>query len=272
MKKKAFTIVEFMLATAVLAVMMMSIATLTIRIIDIYKKGLAMRAVNSVGRDIINDLNRVVTSSPVTGKVMPDASGSVTNSQIQKMWANYYNELTMSKNGKNVQASGVFCTGQYSYIWNTAPVIEILERGGALPASTLKINDKVYRLARIPDSDRDVCEHGSGTALTKRNFVAEASDIDVLIDKDENDLVLYDFSVLPATQNQRTGQIFYSGTFILATLAGGVNVQSTGNYCTGEDDTYGLEANIEATDIQFSYCSVNKFNFAIRATGRSADK
>ena len=70
MRKKAFTIIEFMLATTILAVMLISIAALTIRIIEIYKKGLAMRAVNSDGRDIVSDLSRVIASSPVTNKVM----------------------------------------------------------------------------------------------------------------------------------------------------------------------------------------------------------
>ena len=276
MKKKAFTIVEFMLATTILAVMLISIAALTIRIIDIYKKGLAMRAVNSVGRDIVNDLSRVITSSPVTNRVMPDSgTGAITDAAIKKSWADYFNEITVNKNGFTVQASGVFCTGHYSYIWNTAPTMESIKRG-TVPTTALKINNQVYRLARIPDGNRSVCNHGTGTALTPpagNNYTVDSTnDITVLINKDENDLVLYDFSVLPAMQNKRTSQVFYSGSFILATLAGGVNIQSNGNFCTGKDDTYTREEDIEATSLDFDYCSVNKFNFSVRATGRNMEK
>lgn len=266
MKKKAFTIVEFMLATTILAVMLISIAALTVRIIEIYKKGLAMRAVNSVGRDIINDLSRVISSSPVTNKVMPE--GTATPTAIGQAWASYYRELTTTSNGYTVQASGAFCAGQYSYIWNTAPIIEQVERG-TIPSSALKINNQVYRLARIPDSNRSVC---STLAGGKNYTVEDANDITALINKDENNLVVYDFSVLPAMQNKRTGQIFYSGSFIIATLTGGVNIQANGNYCTGRDELYAREANIEATSLNFDYCSVNKFNFSVRATGRNMDK
>ena len=275
MRKKAFTIVEFMLATTVLAIMLMSIASLTIRIIKIYKKGLAMRSVNSVGRDIINDLSRVITSSPVTNRVMPEPSSSPINANaIRESWADYYNEITTDRNGFTVQASGVFCTGSYSYIWNTAPTIESMNNnGGTVPATALKVNNQVHRLVRIPDGSRNVCAHEAGTKLTPpagNNYeVANDNDVTVLINKDENDLALYDFSIMPAMQNKRTGQIFYSGTFILATLSGGVNIQSNGNFCTGSNETYSSDESTEATKIEFDYCSVNKFNFSVRATGRN---
>ena len=275
MRKKAFTIIEFMLATTILTVMLISIAALTIRIIEIYKKGLAMRAVNSVGRDIVSDLSRVIASSPVTNKVMPEpGADAITDTAIKKSWADYYNELTVDRNGFSVQASGVFCTGQYSYIWNTAPTIESIN-DGVTPTTALKINDQVHRLARIPDGNRSVCNHGTGAALIPpagNNYTADDKDVTVLINKDENDLVLYDFSILPAMQNRRTSQIFYSGSFIIATLAGGVNVQSNGNFCTGKDKTYTSEEDTEATSLDFNYCSVNKFNFSVRATGRNIEE
>jgi hypothetical protein len=90
-----------------------------------------------------------------------------------------------------------------------------------------------------------------------------------LISDNDSDLALYDFVVLPATQNNKTGQIFYSGSFILATMRGGVNVMTNGDFCTGTETMYGTD--VEATSFEFNYCAVNKFNFAVRATGQTTN-
>ena len=90
-----------------------------------------------------------------------------------------------------------------------------------------------------------------------------------LINDDDADLALYDFVILPATQNNKTGQIFYSGMFILATIRGGVTVLSNGDFCTGSEIMYSDK--VEATNQEFNYCAVNKFNFAMRATGETSN-
>ena len=86
-QKKAFTIIEFMLAMTFLAILLMGIATLTMRVLEIYRKGLALRAVNATGRDILNDLSRVVSGSPIVEKVNPKAqqnSTQITAADIKK--------------------------------------------------------------------------------------------------------------------------------------------------------------------------------------------
>ena len=66
--------------------------------------------------------------------------------------------------------------------------------------------------------------------------------------------------------NETTKQIFFSGTFILATIRGGVNIQSNGDFCTGDKEVDGDEFNLN----NFDYCAVNKFNFSARATGEAS--
>ena len=51
--KKGFTIIEITLAMTFLAILMVSIATLIMRVTNIYQKGLAMRAINATGTEII---------------------------------------------------------------------------------------------------------------------------------------------------------------------------------------------------------------------------
>jgi hypothetical protein len=93
-------------------------------------------------------------------------------------------------------------------------------------------------------------------------------DVVELIAENESDLALYDFTILPATKNYTTKQIFYPGSFILATIRGGVNIQSNGDFCQGSSSDEG-EMDSEYTGNDFDYCAVNKFNFAARATGET---
>ena len=46
-------------------------------------------------------------------------------------------------------------------------------------------------------------------------------------------------------------------------MQGGINVTAAGNFCAAPND-YGNDQN-------FDYCSINKFNFAARATGKAGE-
>ena len=268
-KKKAFTIIEFMLAMTFLAVMLMGITAITMRILEIYRKGLTMREINANGRDILNDLTRTVGGSPIVEHINPEASNgmNITPDDIKVAYRNYFNETMMTSNGKSVQAGGVFCTGAYSYVWNTAPAIESVRKDSTNKNKLFLINDNYYKFARFPDTDRTACAHHGGVLDSTKITGVEDESIVSLIGDNESDLALYDFVVLPATQNNKTGQVFYSGMFILATMRGGVNILSNGDFCTGTDTMY--SSNVESTQQEFNYCAVNKFNFAVRASGQT---
>ncbi len=64
--------------------------------------------------------------------------------------------------------------------------------------------------------------------------------------------------------------LFFSGTFILATNNGDVNIVRTGDYCdphsTNTDGATGSPLNLGSG---FNYCGINKFNFAARTAGSS---
>ena len=278
-EKKAFTIIEFMLAMTFLAILLMGITTVTMQILEVYRKGLSMRAINATGRDILNDLSRTIAGSPIVENINPKASegtSDITGEDILKVYRNYYNETTMTYNNKTVQAGGVFCTGSYSYIWNTAPAIRTVRNNPGYKSNLFRIkvgdDERYYKFARIPDVERKACERtdeNSTNLKSKVTAIDDEKNIVSLINDDDADLALYDFVILPATQNNKTGQIFYSGMFILATIRGGVNVLSNGDFCTGSEIMYSDK--VEATNQEFNYCAVNKFNFAMRATGETSN-
>ena len=61
--KKGFTLIELMLAVAFLGTLLLSVAMLAMRLVNMYTKGATMRAVNSVGSAIVDDVRSHVTSS-----------------------------------------------------------------------------------------------------------------------------------------------------------------------------------------------------------------
>ena len=81
----------------------------------------------------------------------------------------------------------------------------------------------------------------------------------VLYANDEtNPLSLYDLDLLtPAMDDNRT-VAFYTGSFILGTLQGGIDINATGNFCKTPEGY---------NDEEFDYCAINKFNFAVQAKG-----
>ena len=304
MKKKAFTIIELMLAMAFLGTMLVGIASLTMRITNIYQKGLAIRSVNAIGREIISDLTRTINGSRVNIDINPEVptSGQVDEKLIKEARADYY-LVTMDGDGK--QWGGVFCTGDYSYVWNTADTFRRLRRDENLKkknytplnirtalgenAYVIQTDDGyiIPKFARFQDNGRHACVHDedgnpakdetSGSIKSSERLFylgagSKLSAVNELIEDNESDLMLYNFTVFPATQHNTTKQIFYSGMFILATYRGGVNIKSNGDFCEGSDQEDGSrdkEDSDEMTLNDFDYCAVNKFNFSARATGET---
>lgn len=280
--KKAFTIVELTIALAFISVLLVAVASVVIQVTGIYQKGLSIRAVNTTGREIISDLKRVVGGSPIVEQINPVASNSrdITNDDILKARSAYFNstEMSVGTGTSKIQAGGVFCTGSYTYVWNTAETLKNY-RNTNKTDNAYTINGAVYKFARVSDFDRKGCEHNSdqpySLKTTHLTYTGVSSDSIVeLINNDESDLAVYDFSVMPAVQNTITGQVFYSGSFVLATIRGGINILSNGDYCTSKTDgtvydTDGNDGQSEFKKDDLNYCAINKFNFAMRATGES---
>ena len=269
--KKGFTIIEITLAMTFLAILMVSIATLIMRVTNIYQKGLAMRAINATGTEIIEDITRTVGAASYLVDIhSQDAelggNGVMEYDNNYKLVEKYYYDYTVyneNHNGKNfnVQYFGVLCTGDYSYIWNTARALD--------PDFTTKnfitVNGEKVKMVRVYDREQTQCnkdKNGSVANLAKRNYLPVTINVPVdnvveLINNDEMDLALYEFNITPATQSAITRQSFISANFILATRQGGININANGDFCRGEDNEFKDE--YEGT--MFNYCAVNKFSF-----------
>ncbi len=295
--KKGFTILELSLAVVFLSVLLLTIAWLTIHITSTYEKGLTMKAINSSGKEIIDDIQRSIASAPArtvsslcaqkytyhTDPYYKCVSDKARKFSYQQRYSVVHIKAT--NKDKILPVSGAFCTGRYSYIWNTAYSLNTTDYSNAPRASYNGNNN--FRLLKVTDYSRTICSQhlhsnyylydgGSNYTYAGDNLVnrdGEVEHISVydnndanlftnvdLLSSSENDIALYDLVVFAPTIHDYTSAGFFSGTFILATLRGGVDITSSGNFCTDPPDNLNTD---------FTYCAINKFNFAARAAGEA---
>lgn len=306
--KPGFTMIEFSLSMAFIAALLISIAIIISNIVTIYQKGLTLKAVNSVGRGLIDEFTESINAAPSVDTT------SLCNSHVSQaggyqdickqdrafnfIFQHRYGESPLAvsddptKPHSNVQYAGVFCTGNYSYIWNTYYGKE------ANRTVSLRYNDSTtgttgavltdFRLARFEDKTYRACSASTNPynyAPELENSTNANYEIDIrelangapnatptptqgFLNSFDLDLMLYEFTIFPISQDEVTLRTFMSGTFILATERGRVNIVRSGDYCdvNGEntDDTTSMLNDLGS---EFNYCSINKFNFAARTAG-----
>lgn len=306
--KSGFTMVEFSLALAFISLLLIGISVIASNIITIYQKGLAIKAVGSVGRGLVEEFTTAINSAPSVDTASLCSShikNSAGKSTCEQEHANNFifqhklghRTAPGSETSSNVQFGGVFCTGNYSYVWNT---YYGTENNSPSPLTLTYYDSKVYtpstpdsttlsdfRLIRVEDPSYRVCSAitDSDTYASKIND-SSVTNIDItklanghvnVIDTPEQgflksfdlDLQLYELTMFPISQDLVTLRTFMSGTFILATERGNVNIERSGDYC----DVNHLDMNQETATMlldlgsEFTYCSINKFNFAARTAG-----
>lgn len=179
------------------------------------------------------------------------------------------------QDSESVPLSGVFCSGRYTYLWNTGYVLNSIDyeivSGSRATFSDGDTEIDDYRLIKIEDSDRTICRSHM-EVVANNNRIYKVADIaptykltgteyKEVIKKNNEDIALYDLTVFAPTEHALTMQHFYSGTFILATLRGNVDITGTGEFCKTPPDI-GLSSG-------FNYCAINKFNFSARTSGQN---
>ena len=296
--KAGFTIVELSLAIAFIASLLIFVAVVTSNILAIYQKGLTIKAINSVGRGLIDNLSSSVTSAPalsVSSSCMkismlaPTGSSAVSNCMADNALRGYIYNAKVDSDGK--QLYGVFCTGTYSYVWNTAYGIKdektISVRYNTDNMLPKDANERLT-LARFKDPTRRVCTASMDLPTYRSRFDDSANyELDIrkyadnpskdivfpepetnLLASNEVNLLLYELTVFTPSTNTTTGRSLYTGTFILATERGGINIENTGDFCQNVDENgeY-VTSSLGNLGAEFNYCEINKFNFAARTAG-----
>lgn len=270
--KQAFTIVELMLAVAFLGTLLLSIAMLTMQLINIYTKGATMRAINSTGSSMMRDIRSSIGASK---DYAPINDYTKNNTLAEK---NYI----FRDNSKDAKSNyGMFCTGSYSYVWNyQSAMLEYRDSKSETSPSYLSIasNDgtvRPYAFARIKDNGCNIFNNTRDSSdTTKKIDGIDKEDLTILLDGSTSgegtDLALYDFSVLTVSRNLVNSKAIFNISFVLGTTRGGVNVTSSSNYCKLNKNEAAQNAGgsaLDMSDVTMDYCSVNRFEFTVRQTG-----
>ena len=210
---KGFTLVELMLAMAFIAVLLISIALLVMQIGKLYDRGITLRQVNISGRTISDDIERTIS-----------ASTTVDTSRI---------------------ADGRLCTGEYSYVWNTAEQLKFeTPEAEKNKYTSLAPSGKYPRLVKVPDATRALC------AVSLPN-VSYAQAVELLPPGDRS-LAVHRLAVTSDVNDIVTKQQLYRVVFLLGTDE------------LGEINTASGNCNPTAGS-SLSHCAINQFSLTVRA-------
>lgn len=308
--KSGFTIIELTLSMAFVGVLLITIAIIITNITAIYQKGLALKAVNSVGRSLTDEFTRAVSQGQA---FVPSRFCDLLDSSVKGACEGenakhfVYQEVTgqvtdpVTGNSTDQQLGGIFCTGDYSYIWNTKQGLAQYPDNGVI---SLEYFDEVTKtdityadpihLIRVDDSKSRVCSamvdvnydqllqkeyddsgpvkinitknvvlgDGEGAPSTTSPYEIKKPTSGFLSDFDLT-LELYQLRIFDVSVEKMRYRRFMSGTFILGTKTGGINIARGGDYCDVTDGS------LQSLSSDFNYCAINKFNFAARTAGVS---
>ena len=297
--KKGFTLIELTLSIIFISILSLTIMLIINNTIASYRRGITLNKVNTVGMDLVDDMRAAVQNAPVRSLIAEceDFGGDKADCEKDKGY-NFMSVVRLARvsirrdQKDDVPVFGAFCTGSYSYIWNSgyyfAGSDATVDGGGFGARLTYKntagatVTVSEFRLLKVKDDTRQVCigavekANGNNGYKLKRIGNSDGNDIDndfnlgdeaineepmeILVGGGENNLAIYNISTSIPAENDVANNMFYAVSFILGTVQGGVNIQSTGNFCVPPED-YG--SGVE----NFDYCAINKFNFAAQAIG-----
>lgn len=285
--KYGFTMVELSLSIAFLSILSITIVLIITNAVSAYHRGLTLNAVNSTGMDLIDDFRSTIqNSSYISVNSLCDGA---YNDQLDKVRCkdnDAANLITRVRSGEvkvngnsiggNVPLYGAFCTGRYSYIWNSGyffasdlatEVVDVAKASLLIEGDDgRRITD--FKLLKAKDRKREICIGSTDYAspdidpefkITNSMEIQDDPPVDLL--EAGMNLAIYDLTA-PAPADNGVNDLFYSMSFILGTVQGGINIMVNGEYCATPG---GYNAAVE----NFDYCAINKFNFAVQATGEN---
>jgi len=289
-ERRGFTIIEISLVMAFVSVLLISIALIISNMMAVYQKGLTLKSVDSVGRNLIDEFTNAINAAPSIDtanlcRTHTNVSDTVTKELCESTNAYKFIFQSREANSEALQYSGVLCTGKYSYIWNTQYGIQQPGQSLNLRYQTASGEGVLTRphLARFEDKNYLACTQSVNMSYNfESKFYNSSYTLDIrnlengqpnpiaepetnFLDGSELPLMLYELTVFPISQDSVTLRSFFSGTFILATeqKKGDASITRTDDYCLVQN------ADAGALDLgsRFNYCAINKFNFAARTAG-----
>lgn len=292
--KGGFTLVELSLSLVFISVLSIAVTLIVTNSIAAYHRGLVLNQLNTIGMELVNDMQAAVQNAPaisVKGMCSTMYSGQDEIDCEKEDGRRFVSvsgrgNVTVGGNTIEVPLYGAFCTGSYSYIWNSGYFFDDNQYnvGMASPAQLVytgvNANNEFgtwtigglngdFRLLKVKDRKRSVCVAANETnvfniAKAENNDYGEIDEVPIDVMAEDGGLALYDLDAGAPVSDGAVNNMFYAVSFILGTIQGGINVTS-GNYCVTPEDA--TQTDIEA----FDYCAINKFNFAAQSNGKGGE-
>ena len=304
-RREGFTLIELSFSLVFISILSLTVVVVIANAISAYHKSITLGMVNETGMSIVDDIRASIqASSPnsISGRCEYIYGATTAGDACRKDNGNGFVSVTKRDQVKidgvdydNFPVYGAFCTGTYSYIWNSGYFYNgTLDRDKRArleyknSSGTIETIEDDFRLLKVKDKERAVCvaalrvENGRvmstynvedindsesffmlvGKGLIRENeeIVIDEPPVELLSENNAGGLAIYDLTVAFTEQDGPTKNIFYSSSFILGTLEGGVNIMASTNNCKAPEDYTGDGG-------KFDYCAINKFNFAAMANG-----
>ena len=285
--RNGFTIAELSLSLAFISILSITVVLVITGAISSYRRGITLNQVNTVGMELVDDIRGAIQNSPAHSLV-EECTRVYTSSDLiskceDKKARSFVTVTTRgnvrvgNKSNLTVPLIGAFCTGKYSYIWNSGYLFN-----GASTQNPAFLQYKIsgnsspqkvegFRLIKLEDRERNVCVSATAGKLKNKYDGSGAYNFDIseygalekepieLLNK-SNNLMVYSLEPVAIAEGENQNSIFYSMSFILGTKDGGIDISAFGNYCSTSEGTNTAVEN-------FNNCAINKFNFAAQATG-----
>ncbi|MBQ6313576.1 prepilin-type N-terminal cleavage/methylation domain-containing protein [Candidatus Saccharibacteria bacterium] len=290
-RKKGFTLIELSLSLVFIGILSLTIAYVINDTIGSYRRGLTLSQINTVGIDLVDDIRMTIQNSsanPIVDECERVYSSNISaknnckDDGAQKFMYIVRTGDLVKKNSQTLEEVplyGAFCTGRYSYIWNSGYFFDLAKDNSNMATFKYEFNGEEktldgFRLLKIRDGARAVCVAAVGGSdgkkysseaisnefdITEMNVVIGEEPVDLLkSDEKSGGLALYNLYVPMPARDIANSSALYSVSFVLGTVQGGIDITKSGGFCATPDDY---------EDANFDYCAINKFNFAALATG-----
>lgn len=233
-RHKGFTLIELVLAMAFISVLLLAIALTAIQAGRLYNRGLVLSSINQAGRNLSDIIRR------------------------DFLQAAYKSDFAVVNIMEGEYSSGRFCTGQYSYVWNSPKVLDRLSDADiATNNAVVRTSDnRPINAVRLIDSTGAWCQQSpTGSYLN----VVPIDNVTTLLrtQSSEGDVVLalHDLRVAPLTP-QDTREGLYRINFVIGTSVVS-EINTSKRTCKPPNDD---EANAD-------FCAINNFEMIVRTNG-----
>ena len=256
--KNGFTLVELSLSMVFIAVLSVIIVLVINGTVSSYRRGITLNLLNTVGSELVSDITTAVQESPIDGELCHnnnDDDGS----------CRYASRTNYAKvEGKRIPVSGAFCTGKYSYVWNSG---YYFDDNYQIEGEKMRVVDKdgrevlsEFKLAKILDTERNACLPNTDDT-NEIKISGEEADAEDVLDENNSGVAVYNFEVNPPVDGGGGGQL-YLISLTLGTAQSGMNINVTGGECAAP-----AESNSNP-----DYCAINTFRFAALANGGKSNE